>query len=64
MPVAYVTLYPGSTVTEDDLVAHCRLHLTRVKVPESITIVEALPRNPVGKIDKPGLRRALQPQTA
>ena len=64
VPVAYVTLYPGSTLTEADLLAHCRVHLAKIKVPESITIVEALPRNPVGKIDKPGLRKALQPQTA
>nr|WP_020109292.1 AMP-binding protein [Nocardia sp. 348MFTsu5.1] len=60
VPVAYVTLYPGSSCTTDDLIDHCRRHLTRVKVPESITIVEALPKNPVGKINKPELRRALQ----
>ena len=60
VPVAYVTLYPSSTITEDELIAHCRVHLTRVKVPQGITIVEALPKNPVGKIDKPELRRSLQ----
>ncbi|MBD0323154.1 MAG: AMP-binding protein, partial [Aldersonia sp.] len=60
-PVAYVSLYPGSTLTADELTAHCRALLTRVKVPARIEIVEALPKNPVGKIDKPGLRRALQP---
>lgn len=59
IPVAYVTLYPGSNLSEDDLLAHCREHLTRVKVPESVAIVDILPRNPVGKIDKPGLRRLL-----
>ncbi|WP_456695222.1 class I adenylate-forming enzyme family protein [Aeromicrobium sp. P5_D10] len=64
VPVAYVTLYPASTVTADALTQHCRTHLTRVKVPESITIVDVLPKNPVGKIDKPTLRRALHPQPA
>jgi long-chain acyl-CoA synthetase len=63
-PLAYVRLYPGSTLTEDDLLDHCRRHLTRVKVPETVRVVDALPRNPVGKIDKPALRRALQPQPA
>jgi long-chain acyl-CoA synthetase len=28
-----------------------------VKVPEVITLVEELPKNPVGKPDKPALRR-------
>ncbi|MGZ4663821.1 MAG: class I adenylate-forming enzyme family protein [Mycobacteriaceae bacterium] len=63
-PLAYVCLYPGSTLSEDELLEHCRRHLTRVKVPETIHVVSGLPKNPVGKIDKPALRRALQPQTA
>jgi acyl-CoA synthetase (AMP-forming)/AMP-acid ligase II len=63
-PLAYVSLYPGSTLSEEELLDHCRRHLTRVKVPETIHIVSGLPKNPVGKIDKPALRRSLQPQTA
>lgn len=59
VPVAYVSTYPGSDLTQDELLDHCRRHLTRVKVPERIEIIDALPRNPVGKIDKPTLRRAL-----
>lgn len=62
VPVAYVALYPDSPVTETELLEHCRTHLTRVKVPVSITIVDAIPKNPVGKIDKPSLRRSLLPQ--
>ncbi len=64
VPVAYVALYPGSTVTADELLAHCREHLTRVKVPVDIAIVDELPKNPVGKLDKPALRRSLQDQPA
>jgi acyl-CoA synthetase (AMP-forming)/AMP-acid ligase II len=64
VPVAYVSAYPGSDLTEEQLLAHCRHHLTRVKVPERIDIVDALPKNPVGKIDKPTLRRSLQAQPA
>lgn len=63
-PVAYVTLYPDSPLTEDDLLDHCRRSLTRVKVPETVHVVHLLPKNPVGKIDKPALRRSLQPQPA
>ena len=62
-PVAYVSLYPDAQVSEQDLLEHCRRHLTRVKVPERVEIVDALPKNPVGKTDKPALRRSLQPQT-
>ncbi|WP_456600622.1 class I adenylate-forming enzyme family protein [Blastococcus sp. SYSU DS0616] len=63
-PVAYVSLYPDARVTEEHLLEHCRRHLTRVKVPERIEIVDGLPKNPVGKTDKPAIRRSLQPQPA
>ncbi|WP_295035338.1 class I adenylate-forming enzyme family protein [uncultured Microbacterium sp.] len=57
VPVAYVVLLPGGSATADDLLAHCRTGLTKIKIPARLEIVEALPRNPVGKIDKPALRR-------
>lgn len=60
VPVAYVVLYPDAATTAEDLLEHCRRHLMRAKVPERIDILEALPKNPVGKIDKPSLRRTLQ----
>ena len=60
VPVAYVSVYPDSDVTEEKLLDHCRRHLTRVKVPERIHVVDALPKNPVGKIDKPTLRKSLR----
>ncbi|MFZ2175095.1 MAG: AMP-binding protein [Rhodococcus sp. (in: high G+C Gram-positive bacteria)] len=62
VPVAYVVAYPGENVTPEELLEHIRPHLTKVKLPVSITVLDALPKNPVGKIDKPGLRRLLQPE--
>jgi long-chain acyl-CoA synthetase len=59
VPVAYVTTYPGMEVSTDELLEHCRRDLTKVKVPVRIDVVDQLPRNPVGKIDKPTLRKAL-----
>ncbi len=59
VPLAYVSVYPDAEVTEEQLLDHCRRHLTRVKVPERIHVVDVLPKNPVGKIDKPTLRRSL-----
>ncbi|MFD1860800.1 AMP-dependent synthetase [Aeromicrobium camelliae] len=63
VPVAYVSLYPDARLTEDDLLEHCRRHLTKVKVPERIHIVDELPKNPVGKIDKPTLRHLVRTST-
>jgi long-chain acyl-CoA synthetase len=60
VPVAFVTLRPGSTATGDELRAHCAGSLARMKIPTRIDLVEALPKNPVGKIDKPALRKGLQ----
>ncbi len=59
IPVAYVSLHPERTVTVDELRELCTEHLTRVKIPVSITILDTLPKNPVGKIDKPALRQRL-----
>ncbi|MFD9116563.1 class I adenylate-forming enzyme family protein [Streptomyces bottropensis] len=56
VPVAYVTLLPGAAATAEELLDHCRGSLARVKVPVSVRVTESLPKNPVGKIDKPRLR--------
>lgn len=61
VPVAQVTLVPGSATTADDLIEHCRVGLTKIKVPARIEIVDDLPRNPVGKVDKPRMRREAAP---
>jgi long-chain acyl-CoA synthetase len=54
--VAYVSLRPGAEATTADLLATCERHLARYKRPAAIVIVSELPKNPVGKIDKPALR--------
>ena len=56
VPVAYVALHPERVVTPDSLREACAQQLTKIKVPVTITILDALPKNPVGKIDKPTLR--------
>ena len=59
VPVAYVTLRPGHATSVADLIEHCRTGLAKIKVPAHLEILEELPRNPVGKVDKPTLRRQL-----
>jgi fatty-acyl-CoA synthase len=56
VPVAFVVLRAGATVTTDDLLEHCRARLARYKVPKEITFLDALPRNPSGKVLKRELR--------
>ena len=59
VPVAFVVPYPDADLTPDGVIAHCSTLLTRVKVPVAVEIVSELPKNPVGKIDKPRLRTSL-----
>ncbi len=47
---ALVVLSPGAATTEDDLLVYCRSRLAPHQVPTSITFVDGLPRNPVGKL--------------
>jgi long-chain acyl-CoA synthetase len=56
VPVAYVAAYPGVDLDLDELIARCRENLTKIKVPVAIHVLDALPKNPVGKVDKPTLR--------
>jgi acyl-CoA synthetase (AMP-forming)/AMP-acid ligase II len=56
VPVAFVVLRPGASVTAEALIAHCRDRLARFKVPKAITFLESLPRNPSGKVLKRELR--------
>jgi acyl-CoA synthetase (AMP-forming)/AMP-acid ligase II len=55
-PKAIVVRAPGSGVTEQEIIDHARQHLARFKCPTSVTWIDALPRNPSGKILKKDLR--------
>jgi acyl-CoA synthetase (AMP-forming)/AMP-acid ligase II len=52
---AFVRLRPGATTTAAALVAHCRAHLARFKVPARIVFVDEFPRGPSGKVQRRGL---------
>ena len=56
VPVAFVVLREGASATADELTEHCRAQLARFKVPKAITFLDALPRNPSGKVLKRELR--------
>ncbi len=53
---AVVSLRPGAEAGADELIGWCREHLAHFKCPRSVDVLEALPRNPTGKILKRSLR--------
>jgi fatty-acyl-CoA synthase len=55
VPVAFVELAPGASVTEADLIAHCEGKLARFKLPRHIRFVTAWPMS-TSKIQKFRLR--------
>src|SRR3954447_4772351 len=53
---AFVVTKPGFDLDEASVIAHTREHLANFKTPRSVEFVDALPRNPGGKVVKPLLR--------
>jgi acyl-CoA synthetase (AMP-forming)/AMP-acid ligase II len=64
-PMAFVTLRPEQTVTEEEMIAFCRTRLAHFKCPVAVDF-RSLPKTSTGKIQKYVLReelraRAVQP---
>jgi acyl-CoA synthetase (AMP-forming)/AMP-acid ligase II len=53
---AMVVLKPGATASPEDIIAFARTRIAAYKAPKSVDFIDALPRNPSGKI----LRRMLR----
>ncbi|MEV4643489.1 AMP-binding protein [Saccharopolyspora sp. NPDC049357] len=54
--VAFVEPGPGHEIDTDALAQHCARNLSGYKRPIAIHVLDALPRNAVGKVAKPALR--------
>src|SRR6516165_5525732 len=52
----FVAKAPGATLSEADLIAHCRCQLAAYKVPKEVRFLDALPKSNVGKILRKDLR--------
>jgi acyl-CoA synthetase (AMP-forming)/AMP-acid ligase II len=57
--VGVVVPQPGAPIDEDVLRAHCRTELAGYKCPKRFIVVDALPRNSMGKIEKFRVRAEL-----
>lgn len=62
--VAAVVVRPGSDLDERQLQEHCRTHLAGFKTPKQVFTVDALPKNPSGKLLKRVLRDRFQTSQA
>ncbi len=59
VPFAFVELKPGSNLSEETLINHCKAHLARFKVPKKIIFGE-IPKTSTGKIQKTELRKLVK----
>lgn len=57
IPIAFIEIYDGSTLTRDEVVSHCRAHLAGFKVPKHIIFTQ-IPKTSTGKVQKFELRQA------
>jgi long-chain acyl-CoA synthetase len=63
VPVGFVALRPGRRVDEAQLLEHCRAKVAAFKVPQAVVVVDAIPKNANGKIDRQALAALWDRQT-
>lgn len=59
LPVAFVELKDGEPFDEKSILMFCREHLAGYKVPSRVVRLDALPRNPTGKVMRRELKALL-----
>jgi malonyl-CoA/methylmalonyl-CoA synthetase len=60
---AAIVLRPGGTPAAGELVAWARERMAGYKVPRRILFVSDLPRNAMGKVSKPDVKRLFEPES-
>ncbi|HRH74835.1 MAG TPA: acyl-CoA synthetase [Zoogloea sp.] len=63
VPAAYIEIKEDAKVTVEDIIAHCREHLARYKVPKHVEFC-VLPKTSTGKIQKFVLRQQAKSASA
>ena len=54
---AVVVVKQGQSLTESEVVAHCKAKLGGVKSPKSVEFVAEIPKTPAGKFDRKAMRK-------
>lgn len=54
---AVIVPSPGKSLTEDEIISHCRDRIGGYKIPRRMAFVDALPKSTMGKVLKTDLRR-------
>ncbi|MOA17291.1 Long-chain-fatty-acid--CoA ligase [compost metagenome] len=54
---AVIVLKPGTSATQEEIVAHCRERIAGYKCPRSVEFRDSLPLSSVGKVLKTDLRK-------
>jgi fatty-acyl-CoA synthase len=57
-PVSFIVLRPGHSLSEADILSHCRRRLAKFKVPDRVFFTTTLPRSASGKVLKRELRQS------
>jgi malonyl-CoA/methylmalonyl-CoA synthetase len=62
--VIVVIVPDGNAPSADDVIAHCKTQLANFKVPKRVEVMDALPRNAMGKVQKNLLREKYSQNSA
>jgi acyl-CoA synthetase (AMP-forming)/AMP-acid ligase II len=62
--VAFVVRAPGASLTEAEVITHCRAHIAGYKVPKQVEFVDSLPMTASGKVMKRQLAAQFSAVTA
>ena len=58
VPVVYIQLEPGASISEDELAAYASEKIgERAAIPKAVIVTDEMPLTPIGKIFKPALSR-------
>ncbi len=60
--VKIVVVRKDAGVTDAEIIAHCRQHLTGYKTPRHVEFRDTLPRSPIGKILRRELKEKAEPK--
>jgi acyl-CoA synthetase (AMP-forming)/AMP-acid ligase II len=62
--VAFVQLAPGATVSEREVIEHCRGRVASFKIPRHVAVIDEFPMTSSGKIQKVKLRERARSEWA